>query len=186
MVGKATSAGSGSIWPGVYLCANRVSRHQLMFVKRSGLEHGSRNPPPTGLGGEVTDFQEAELVNVDIRHEQWVARRIDAEHSRRAPVAVPCPDVEKDHPADCCVCRLPILDPAFRDVVHRGVCVFQMPKRMEDPVPDHGKGVVTFIELPLVSRIRNHALHDVVPGHEVDEKRPGFRLQAGMNLRQFQ
>ena len=52
---------------------------------------------------------------------------------------------------------------------HMHGAVLKMPEWMENPISYHLDCMAVFVELPLVSRIGNHTLHDVIAWYEVNE-----------------
>ena len=120
-------------------------------------------------------------MHFNVGQEQRAPVQVDPEQGGRVRLASDCIHPQENQPPGH-----PVLGALAHPhaMVHRGVPVLKVPEGVQDPVRDHGQGVVPLVELPLPARVGDHPLHHIVLGHQVGEHR-ALLAEMGLDLRQL-
>ena len=131
------------------------------------------------------DAQQLKAVHIDVGEKLRHAGRVDIKDDPRCIARPRGVDSQKDKPTGGAARRIDRRRRASLAVMHHHVTALEVPEWMEDPVGDHPQRLMMLVQPPLRAGVRDHSLHYVLLGDDIDENGSRYLLEPGPHFRKL-
>ena len=130
------------------------------------------------------DVQQRQVVHIYVNKKLGYTGGVDTKDEPRCVARPRGIDAQKDEPANGAARRGGRCRRAYSIVMHH-MASLEVPEWVEDPVYDHPQRLMMLVQPPLRTGVRDHSLHYVLLGDDIDEDRSGYPLEPVPYFRQF-